>query len=115
MAYLKQELAQFKRMLFGAKSERFIPTDPGQLSFGFDVEQQEEQEEHETENISYERQKPGKKKKVPVRMPLPAHLHREKIDIEPEEDVTGAKKIGVERTELLEYKPGEFYVIQINY
>lgn len=114
MAYLKQELAQFKRMLFGAKSERFIPTDPGQLSLGFDGEQQEEQEEQETENISYERQKPGKKKKVPVRMPLPSHLHREKIDIEPEEDVTGAKNIGVEITEILEYNPGTFYVKQYN-
>lgn len=114
MAYLKQELAQFKRMLFGAKSERFIPTDPGQLSLGFDGEEQEEQEEQETEKISYERQKPGKKKKVPVRMPLPAHLHREKIDIEPEEDVTGAKNIGVEITEILEFKPGTFYVKQYN-
>ena len=114
MAYLKQELAQFKRMLFGAKSERFIPTVPGQLSLGFDGEQQEEQEEQETEKISYERQKPGKKKKVPVRMPLPAHLHREKIDIQPEEDITGAKNIGVEITEILEYEPGKFYVKQYN-
>jgi hypothetical protein len=56
LAYLKQELDQFKRMLFGAKSERFIPSDSGQLSLGFDVEQQEEQEEQETETIpSYER------------------------------------------------------------
>jgi transposase len=114
MAYLKQELAQFKRMLFGAKSERFIPTDPGQLSLGFDGEQQEEQEEQETEKISYERQKSGKKKRVPVRMPLPAHLHRQKIDIEPEEDVTGAKNIGVEITEILEFEPGKFYVKQYN-
>jgi transposase len=114
IAYLKQELAQFKRMLFGAKSERFIPSDPGQLSLGFDVEQQENQEERETEQIAYERQKPPKKKKVPVRMPLPSHLPRVKFDIEPEEDVSGAKQIGVETTEILEFEPGKFFVKQYN-
>ncbi len=39
LLYLKQELAQLKRMIFGSKSERFIPDDPGQLSLGLDVEQ----------------------------------------------------------------------------
>jgi len=113
IAYLKQELAQLKRMIFGSKSERFISDDPGQLSLGLDVEQKE-YEEQETEDIAYKRNKSKKKKEVPVRLPLPSHLHREVIEIEPTEDVTGAKKIGVECTELLEYKPGEFYVIQIN-
>ncbi len=110
LLYLKQELAQLKRMIFGAKSERFIPDDPGQLSLGLDVEQKEN-EEQETEDIAYKRRKAKKKKEVPVRLPLPSHLHREIIEIEPDEDITGAKRIGVERTELLEYTPGTFYVI----
>jgi transposase len=115
LAYLKEELAQMKRMIFGSKSERFIADDPGQLSLGFDVGQQEKQEEQETETIpSYERQKSGKKKKVPVRMPLPSHLPRVKFDIEPGEDITGAKRIGVETTEILEYEPGKFFVKQYN-
>ena len=58
LAYLKQELDQFKKMLFGARSERFISADCGQLSFGFEGDQQEEQEEQRTETVpSYERQK----------------------------------------------------------
>lgn len=111
ITYLKQELAQLKRMIFGSKSERFIPDDPGQLSLGLDIEQREDTEQQETEDIAYTRQKLKKKKKIPVRLPLPSHLHREVIEIEPTEDVTGAKKIGVERTEILEYTPGKFYVI----
>lgn len=111
IAYLKQELAQLKRMIFGSKSERFIQEDPGQLSLGLDIEQREDTEQQETEDIAFTRRKPKKKKKIPVRLPLPSHLHREVIEIEPTEDVTGAKKIGVERTELLEYTPGKFYVI----
>jgi transposase len=112
--YFKQELAQLKRMIFGSKSERFIPDDPGQLSLGLDVEQQKENEEQETEDIAYKRRKGKKKKEVPVRLPLPSHLHRETIEIEPDEDITGAKKIGVEVTELLEYTPGKFYVVAYN-
>ncbi len=42
--YLEQELAQLKRMIFGAKSERFIQEDPGQLSLGLDIQQQESPE-----------------------------------------------------------------------
>ena len=53
ITYLKQELAQLKRMIFGAKSERFIPDDPGQLSLGLDIEQREDTEQQETENIAY--------------------------------------------------------------
>ena len=113
IAYLKQELAQLKRMIFGSKSERFIPDDPGQLSLGLDVEQKEN-EEQETEDIAYKRRKGKKKKDVPVRLPLPSHLHREVIEIEPDEDITGAKRIGVEVTELLEFEPGKFYVVAYN-
>jgi len=112
--YFKQEMAQLKRMIFGAKSERFVTDDPGQLSLSLDVEQREETEQQETEDIAYTRGKQKGKKKSPVRLPLPSHLHREMIEIEPDEDVTGAKKIGVEVTEILEYTPGKFYVIAYN-
>ncbi|TFG89499.1 MAG: IS66 family transposase [Candidatus Atribacteria bacterium] len=114
VTYLKQELAQLKRMIFGAKSERFIPDDPGQLSLGLDIEQREDTGQSETEDIAYTRNKQERKKKSPVRLPLPSHLHREVIEIEPEENVTGAKKIGIEVTEILEYTPGKFYVVAYN-
>ncbi|HUT84169.1 MAG TPA: IS66 family transposase, partial [Thermodesulfobacteriota bacterium] len=110
IAYLKQELAQIKRMIFGSKSERFIQEDPGQLELGLDVEKKEAPEA-ETEQLSFTRRKPkGKKQESPIRLPLPSHLHREEILIEPQEDVTGGKKIGEVVTEILEYTPGKFYV-----
>ena len=107
--YLKQELAQLKRMIFGSKSERFLQEDQGQLSLELDIEQQESLKK-ETEEISYSRNKPAKEKEKPVRLPLPAHLHREEIVIEPGEDVSGARMIGQVITEILEYTPGKFYV-----
>jgi hypothetical protein len=108
--YLKHEFAQLKRMIFGSKSERFIPDDPGQLSLGLDIDQQQETEQQETEDISYKRNKSKKKKEIPVRLPLPSHIRREEIVIEPEEDTTGGKRIGEEVTEVLEYIQGKFYV-----
>jgi transposase len=107
--YLKQELAQLKRMIFGSKSERYIGNDPGQLNLGLDVET-EEQPEKETEQITYTRNKTDNKKGSAIRLALPSHLHREEHIIEPEEDTTGARKIGEVITEVLEYTPGKFYV-----
>ncbi len=39
-------------MIFGSKSERFIPDDPGQLSLGLDIEQREDTEQQETEDVA---------------------------------------------------------------
>lgn len=111
LQYLKQELAQLKKMIFGAKSERFIPADTGQLSLGMDIPEQK-QPELETEELSYTRKKPSKEKESPVRMPLPSHLPREVHVIEPKHDVSTAKQIGVVTTEILEYSPGKFYVVK---
>jgi len=107
--YLKQELAQLKRMIFGSKSEKHIGSDPGQLNLGLDAETVEHLE-RETEQITYTRNKSDNKKGSAIRLPLPTHLHREEHIIEPEEDITGARKIGEVVTEILEYIPGKFYV-----
>lgn len=111
--FLKEELAQLKRMVYGAKSERFVPDKPeGQLSFDFDIEEKQAQNE-ETEQVTYTRNKPKKNKKKPVRVKLPPHLEREETIIEPETEIPeGAKKIGVEITEILELTPAKFYVKQ---
>lgn len=60
--YLKQELAQLKRMIFGSKSERFIQQDTEQLSLDLGVEQQAVQEA-ETEELTYTRKKSSGQKK----------------------------------------------------
>jgi len=109
LLYLKQELAQLKRMIFGSKSERFIPADSGQMSLDLDIPQKEAPS-IEIEELSYTRKKPTKEKESPVRMPLPSHLPRHEHVIEPEINTHGAKKIGEEITEILEYTPGKFYV-----
>jgi transposase len=109
--YLKHELEKLKRMLFGAKSERFISTtDPLQYSLGLGNEPKIAPEPVK-ETISYERTKPQEKKEaVHSRQPLPSHLPRQEEILEPTNKEEGARKIGEEVTEVLEYTPGQLIV-----
>jgi len=105
LAQLTFQLEQLKRMVFGAKSERFVPADPGQSTL-FDVGATGAPA---TEQVSYTRVKHGPKKQ-PVREPIAAHLPRVERVIEPEDLPAGARKIGEEITETLEYTPGIIHV-----
>ena len=113
--YEKNESLQFendrlKKLIFGAKSERFIPeVAPEQTSFDFGASKEVKKEESAIETITYEREKNTGGKK-PSRQPIPAHLERVVHEIKPEEDVTGLVKIGEEITEELEYVPGKLFV-----
>jgi transposase len=109
---LQQELAQMKRMIFGAKSERFIPLVPiEQTSLGFEMETAVAPAVVKQE-ISYTREKQMSNKVHTGRLPIPSHIERIKIEIMPDADVTGLTCIGEEVTEELEYKAGSFYVNQ---
>src|ERR1035438_7411911 len=109
---LQQELAQIKRMIFGAKSERFIPLVPlEQASLGFEIETAIAPALVKQE-ISYTREKQKSNKVHTGRLPIPAHIERIKIEVMPDADVTGLTCIGEEVTEELEYKAGSFYVNQ---
>ena len=110
-AFLEQELAQLKRMLFGAKRERFIPTDPGQLPLALDGVKQVAPEPGK-EQVTYQREKPKKKGKA-IRLALPAHLPREQVILEPVALPEGARKIGQEVTEFMDYLPGKLFVRQL--
>jgi len=112
--YLRQELEKLKRMIFGSKSERFESSEhPSQLTLAINAEVNAAPVP-ETETISFEREKKGKsEKEIPTRMPLPSHLPRVEEIIEPQEDITHARKIGEEITEILEYAPGRLYVKKI--
>src|SRR5271166_1603354 len=69
---LKAELAQIKRMIFGAKSERFVPAIPvEQASFGFEIETAVAPALVKQE-ISYTREKPKSNKVHTGRLPIPA-------------------------------------------
>lgn len=111
---LQHELDQLKRLVFGSRHERFVPaTAQEQLTLGLAV-QQIEPSAPSVETIEYTRTK----KETPSnkihtgRMKLPAHLLRERIIIEPTEDVTGCISIGEEITEELERTPGKLFVKQ---
>lgn len=106
---LNHQLAELKRMIFGAKRERFVPADSNQGSL-FDLPQEEAQGNQE--QISYTRNKP-KEKKQPLRLELAPHLPRKEEVIVPEGLPEDAKKIGEAVTEILEYEPATIYVRRI--
>lgn len=106
---LQFQLDQLKRMIFGAKRERFIKNeDETQMKLPFDVPE-EIQPEKQQETITYVRTK-TKRVNHPGRMALPSHLPVEEIVIEPEEDTTGLKCIGREVTDQLELIPAKLFI-----
>ncbi len=111
IALLTHQLSELRRMIFGAKSERFIATDTSQMTL-FDLPGQQT-ESPEEEQITYTRNKQDKKKKQPLRLELSAHLPRKEEIIEPENIPENAKKIGEAVTEILEYEPSQIYVRRI--
>lgn len=108
--YIKQQLADLKRMIFGRKSEKMSPI-PGQPTL-FDLDYQDEGAP-ETKEITYTKVVKKKEKNKPVRKGLPAHLPRMEQVIEPEGITDTHKRIGEEVTEILEYTPANMYVRRI--
>lgn len=108
---LKYQLAELKRLIFGAKSERFLAPIPWQLNL-FELPEELPAEKHQ-EEITYTRTVPEKEKRHPLRAELPAHHPRRVEVIEPENIAEGSKKIGEAITEILEYEPANIYVRQI--
>ena len=107
-AWLSQQLAELRRLVFGARSERFVPgAGPDQVGlFGGDGAVSPNQAAPPEEVV---RRKPRRK---PSRQVLPAHLPREVIVIEPDRDTAGLRKIGAEVTESLDYRPAKLVVIR---
>lgn len=104
VSLLKNELEQLKRLIFGAKSERFVPDgNEAQLTLF---------EEAPVEEATEEIVSAHSRKRKPVRQALPEHLPREVIVIEPAVDRSDLKKIGEEVTETLDYRPARLIVIQ---
>jgi transposase len=103
--FLEFQLAQFKRMLFGVKRERFISnTVVHQLTLPFEVSETVPEQKVETEQIAYTREK-AKKAKHPGRLDFPSHIPVEEIIIEPEQSTEGLVCIGQEITKELDYVP----------
>ena len=114
---LQHELDQLKRLVFGSRHERFVPsTSPDQLALGLDVPVAASAATPTSpgQTIEYTRKKKGTPSSQvhTGRMKLPASLPREQVIIEPSEDVSGYTKIGEEITEVLERIPGKLFVKQ---
>ena len=120
IADLTHQAAQFKKMIFGSRHERFVATDDNkiklQLSLALDAETIAQCKITDATKVEYIRTKTevteNKPKAHPGRMKLPEHLRRDTIILQPDTDVTGLKKIGDEISEVLDYIPGELYVKQ---
>ena len=113
--FLKQQLTQLQKMIFGSRHERFAATDinPSQLSLGIQAEETAACNIAEAKKITYIKTNITVEPKPlvhPGRMKLPESLRREEILIEPAGDVSGCKRMGEEITEVLEYEPGELFV-----
>lgn len=108
---LRFQLDEFKRLLFGTKSERYVPdASPEQLSLFVPPAEEAVAEEEKILIPAHER-KPVEAKKHPVRLVLPPHLKREETILEPEGlDLSQMVRIGEERTETLRYTPAELTV-----
>ncbi len=110
---LSFQLQQFRRAMFGSKSERFVPENPDQLRLAFDMGE-ELPLVSEKEQITYTRHKKAKKPATPnARLAIPAHLERITEVIEPENIPEGSKKIGEEVSEVMEIKSAKIYVRRI--
>ncbi|MBK8846970.1 MAG: transposase [Bacteroidetes bacterium] len=109
------ELDQLNRLIFGNKSERFVPVaDTNQLQLALDIQAQETLPtvEPRTKQITYTRTDTKKSTAHQGRLYIPAHIPREIILLEPQESTEGCKKIGEEVTEELHIKPAIFFVKQ---
>ncbi|MEO8148678.1 MAG: IS66 family transposase [Bacteroidia bacterium] len=108
---LQQQFAQMQRMIFGSKSERFVPVaNPSQATLEFNIEPAATLELKQEQVSAHTRTTVEKKTNHKGRLKLPAHLERVEHKLDPTEDVTALKCIGEEITEELEYTPGKFFV-----
>lgn len=107
------ELEQLKKMIFGSRHERFIPSNnnPSQLALAIQAEEVAQCNITSVKKIEYTKVKTEViKTEHPGRHKLPEHLQRKEIIIAPQENTEGLKKIGEEVTEELDYEPGKLFV-----
>ncbi|WP_420457840.1 IS66 family transposase [Neolewinella sp.] len=113
---LRHELAELKRLIFGAKSERFVPATAAaaakQMALWPPQVDPEEPVEPAKERISYQRRK-TKAKPHPGRTPLPEHLPVRQVRVEPTgQDTSTLVEIGQDITRKVDYIPGKLEVIE---
>jgi len=108
VADLQEQLAWFRRQVFGTKSERVVPINDAQIALQLgDIPSSPPVQK--TQTVTYTRTVPQANKTPHGREEIPAHIPRVDIPVEPDFDTTGMEKVAEKITEQLEYKPPEFY------
>jgi transposase len=112
IAALRHELDNLKKMIFGSRTEKFVPAgqNTSQLALDIQAEQSAQRNITAVQKIAYTRIKTEVKQNHPGRHKLPEHLERREQIIEPAEDTNGLKRIGEEVTEELDFEPGKLFV-----
>jgi len=111
---LKTQLEQLRRLVFGAKRERFLQGADSNQGVLFDEVEVALCEQSEVEQEVVVRKKKTKKAKAPIkRNTFPESLRREEQVIEPEQLTQDRVKIGEDVTEILAYEPADLYVKKI--
>lgn len=109
---LKAENAQLKKLLFGAKRERFIAAQDAAQGRLF--EDQGRADAPQQEEVVSKPKKRKKRLKPVKRNTFPSKLRRQSEVIQPQGvDLEQMVKIGEDITEILAYVPADFYVKQI--
>jgi len=112
---LHTELQQLKRLIYGARHERFIPesNNPSQLNLAIQADAVAASKLSSAKKIEYIRTTTTVteiNKNHPGRLKLPSHLERRDTIIEPPGGSEGLKWIDDEITEELDYEPGKYIV-----
>jgi transposase len=110
------KLDWFKRQIFGAKSERFIPADDLQAALELDIVASENPAVEKTSlNVSYNRKNNATGKKVVGhgRGTMPSHLPIKDVVVEPVTDLDGFVRLGEEVSWHYEMKePGSLHIVR---
>lgn len=107
---LQLEILQLKKLVFGSRHEKFITAGQNAPTL-FDVAPIAETVTTSTTTVSYEKKNTQLQSNHHGRNSFPENLRREEQVIYPEGiDMTTAKKMGEDVTEVLAYKPCELFV-----
>ena len=115
---LRYQLSQLQKLVYGSKTEKFIPAGnhTSQLTLNVQAEEVAAVKITSAQKIAYTRVE-KEVRPNPIVHPglgkLPEHLERREQIINPTENIDGLKKIGEEITEELEYEPGKLFVNKI--
>jgi transposase len=115
---LKFQIDWFKRQIFGAKSERFIPSDDLQAALELNIVDKSEIDTiAEPITVTYKRDSKTSKADLKPghgRGCMPTHLPIKDVTVEPEGDLNGMVKIGEEVSWYYEMEqPGSLHVVRI--